>query len=199
MTKDASWFLAKAAQKEKSWERTLYVLAALTVELRPQRITPVLVGGSALEFYTFGGYATHDIDLIAEERYLVGQALEKLGFQHQAGFRHWHHNALDVSIEIPDTVLAGAEEKVTVVDLHGTSVRIICPEDLLIDRLAAYKFWNSLGDGEWAARLYAIHGADMDPEYLRERAQAEQLADVLDEIIDRGRKISAGPNNSDNG
>lgn len=189
MTKDPAEFLAAAARKEKTWERTLYVLAALTEVLKPQHITPFLVGGSALEFYTFGGYATGDIDLVAEERHVVGQALEKLGFEHKPGFRHWYHKVLDISIEIPDTVLAGAEDKATVVDVQGTPVRIIAPEDLLIDRLAAYKFWQSTRDGDWAARLFAIHGESMDLGYLRQRAQNEKVGDVLDEIISRAKQL----------
>lgn len=189
MGKDPVWFLSQAAQKERRWERVLYVLAALTEALQPEHVRPILVGGSALEFYTLGDYATRDIDLVAEERRVVGQALEKLGFEHLPGQRHWYHEALDISIEIPDEKLAGSEEKTTTVDVQGTGVEIIAPEDLLIDRLAAFKYWYSADDGEWAARLYAIHEESMDLDYLEQRAEAEKVTDALEEIKARAKRL----------
>ena len=188
MANNPGWFLRKAGEKKLATERTLYVLAALTLELQKYDIKPILVGGGALEFYTFGSYATHDIDLVADERQLVGEALEKLGFSHEPGFRHWYHEDLDVSIEIPDTTLAGSYEKATSIDVDEVLVQIISPEDLLIDRLAAYKFWQSLSDGEWAARLYAIHGNNMDLKYLEKRANLEQVLDVLKEVIGKTKE-----------
>lgn len=189
MTKDPTWFLAEAARKEKRWERALYALAALTEALRPEHVQPVLVGGSALEFYTLGDYATRDIDLVAEERYLVGQALQQLGFKHQPGQRHWYHEELDISIEIPDTELAGSKEKATILEIQGTPVYIIAPEDLLIDRLAAFKYWESASDGEWAARLYAIHRESMDLDYLQQRAETEKVLDALEQIVARAKEM----------
>jgi hypothetical protein len=188
MANNPDWFLRKVSEKKLATERTLYILAALTLALQKYNIKPILVGGGALEFYTFGNYATHDIDLVADERHLVGEALETLGFSHEPGFRHWYHEDLDVSIEIPDTKLAGSYEKVTSIDVHGVLVQISSPEDLLIDRLAAYKFWKSLSDGEWAARLYAIHGNNMDLKYLEERANSEQVLDVLKEVMKRSKE-----------
>jgi hypothetical protein len=38
-------------------KRRLFVLAVITAGLEPYHLRPVLIGGGAVEYYTFGGYA----------------------------------------------------------------------------------------------------------------------------------------------
>lgn len=47
MAKNPDWFLGKASEKKLTTERTLYVLAALTLALDKYSIKPILVGGGA--------------------------------------------------------------------------------------------------------------------------------------------------------
>lgn len=61
--------ILNALKKENDpLRKALGVIAVLTEALEPEGIRPILVGGVALEFYTLGGYATKDIDLVVSDR-----------------------------------------------------------------------------------------------------------------------------------
>ena len=158
--------------------RRLYVCALVAAALPQAKKLPyVIVGGNALEFYTLGAYATVDVDLVSERRTEIGNLLASWGFD-QTG-RHWHHVGLDIAIEIPDDVLAGSEDKVTLVEIEDLTVYIIGVEDLIIDRLGAYVHWDSTDDGNWAQELMALYQQDIDWTYLKTRAQTEGVLEAL--------------------
>ena len=163
------------------FKRSLCVLGVITQAMITYGIRPILVGGGAVEFYTLGSYTTKDLDLIVEGREKAKTALDNLKFKRRSGARHWYRDDLDLAIEIPDDYLAGSMEKVTKVLIDNMPVYIIGIEDLLIDRLSAYKFWKSQSDGEWAARIMLIHMDDIDWAYLDEVAITANVQDVLTE------------------
>lgn len=176
-------FLNSLKREKNPLRRALGVLAVLTEALKPQGIKPILVGGRALEFYTLGGYATKDIDLVVSGRERVKPVLEEMGFSRRFGKRHWYHEELDVAIEIPDEILVGSSEKIVTVEIDGMEVLVIGIEDLAIDRLAAAKFWESRADAQWAAKLLALHMNDIDLEYLKKAARERHVEDVLAEAL----------------
>lgn len=173
--------LAGARDIAEPFKRRLYILGVITAALASKDITPVLVGGCAVEFYTFGGYATQDIDVVVAGRHEFDLVLRGLGFSRGAGQRHWYSEELDIAIEAPDNVLAGSREKVIVVEVDGFHVNIIGLEDLILDRLRALAFWQSSSDGEWAGRIIALHEPEIDWEYLRSQAAHEGLIDALED------------------
>ncbi|MEW8959180.1 MAG: UbiD family decarboxylase, partial [Moorella sp. (in: firmicutes)] len=167
MDKDLAARLESLKQEKDQLKKALGVLAVLTAALKPLGIKPILVGGRALEFYTLGGYATKDMDLVINGREQARAVLARMGFLHRPGERHWYHEELDLALEIPDEYLAGSLDKLTTVEINGLEVYIIGVEDLIIDRLAAAKFWKSPADARWAAKLLALHREEIDMEYLR--------------------------------
>ncbi len=70
------------------------ILAEISEKL-PKNKKPILVGGSAVEFYTRGTYKSLDIDLLAD-REALEKVLEKMGFS-KIG-RHWFYTK-DIGIE----------------------------------------------------------------------------------------------------
>lgn len=54
--------LLKCADIKDRVKRQVSIAGIITRALEPLGITPIVVGGSAVEFYTFGQYATMDID-----------------------------------------------------------------------------------------------------------------------------------------
>jgi predicted nucleotidyltransferase len=72
--------LQELLKEENNLKKSLKALAILTELLKERGIKPILVGGRALEFYTLGGYATKDIDLVINGREYAKEALEKMGF-----------------------------------------------------------------------------------------------------------------------
>ncbi|MBE3573268.1 MAG: hypothetical protein IMW95_10005 [Moorella humiferrea] len=123
------------------------------------------------------------MDLVINGREQAKVVLARMGFLHRTGERHWYHEELDLALEIPDEYLAGSLDKLTTVEINGLEVYIIGVEDLIIDRLAAAKFWKSPADARWAAKLLALHREEIDMEYLRQTAGKEQVDDVLKEAI----------------
>jgi hypothetical protein len=165
-------------------ERKLYFCAVLTRSLRGTR--PIIVGGTAVEFYTAGGYSTRDIDLVCSDREAVVGRLRDYGFE-QFG-RHFYDEELDLSIEIPGTELAGDESRVRKVIVEpkvGLAAYVIGVEDIIVDRLNAYVYWKSGDDGLWAREMMVLHRDEIDWEYLERRSREESTYHALREL--RGR------------
>lgn len=168
-------------------KKAITFLAILTEALKSVAVKPVLVGGRALEFYTLGGYATRDIDLVLNGRVQTASVLENMGFKKHIGERHWYHEILDIAVEIPDDTLAGSIERITTVEIDGMECYIIGIEDLIIDRLAAAKFWQSPGDAQWAAKLLALHVNDIDAGYLHAAAKKAGVDEMLEQVWKQSR------------
>lgn len=170
-------------------ERRLSFVALLTDAVtalgwRP----PVVVGGHAVEFYTAGGYATVDIDLVSAHEPLEA-VLPKWGFA--ARGRHWVHEELGLVVEAPGSRLEpGQLDRVTRVETAGAIAYVLGVEDLIVDRLAACVHWRSEEDCAWARVLVALFEDGLDEEYLWDRARLrevdERLRAVLDELSAEG-------------
>lgn len=174
-------------QEKDPLKKSLLFLGILTEAIKSEGIKPVLVGGRALEFYTLGGYATKDIDIVLNGRTRAGIALKEMGFQKNPGERHWYHEELDIALEIPGDYLAGSTEKLTVVEIGGMECYIIGVEDLIVDRLAAAKFWGVETDLQWAAKILALNIDDIDDDYLGEAAQKAGVDDFLKKVWEQCR------------
>lgn len=144
------------------------ILAEISEKL-PKNKKPVLVGGSAVEFYTRGTCKSIDIDLLAD-RDSLEKVLEKMGFS-KIG-RHWFYTK-DIGIEIVGDSTEG--RRVNEVLHEGKLIRILSIEDLIVDRLSACKHWKSQYDCEQALVLVGAYSDKLDMEYLKKRMKEEDL------------------------
>lgn len=144
------------------------VLAEISEKL-PEKKKPILVGGSAVEFYTRGVCKSIDIDLLADRKSLI-PILEKMGFS-KIG-RQWFYTK-DTGIEIVGESLEG--RRVNEVLHEGKLIRILSIEDLIVDRLNACKHWKSQYDCEQAQVLFGVYSGKLDMEYLKKRMKEEDL------------------------
>ena len=166
-------------------ERKLYFLGWLNERLAElgSREFPVLVGGSAVAFYTAGNYATQDIDIVYGVTKRLNDILLLEGFIKDG--RYWVNEELDLLVECPGT---NPPQMVTCVRLDNLTVYVSSIEDMIIDRLCAEVFWGSASDGEWARTLLASD--DIDWVYLEKRAVEEDVIARLGEIkADMGLEI----------
>ncbi len=170
----------RAAAIPDPLDRRLWVLGLISEALGRYGVTPILVGGSAVAFYTLGGYTTMDMDLVLPAIPEVDKTLRDLGFTRTG--RHWLREDIDVSIEAPASTLAGDRERAPQVDVQGMPIRVIGVEDLIIDRLNAFVHWKSDEDGRWAARLMEIHGERIDWDYLIRRADEEKVRQAMENL-----------------
>ncbi|MBE3590752.1 MAG: UbiD family decarboxylase [Firmicutes bacterium] len=161
-------------------ERHLRAAAAITELAAPLGLKPVVVGGSALEFYTRGSYLTMDIDLIVEGLREIQSVLERLGFE-KVGGASFHHDKAMVVVDLPPEPLHGDPQRVVEVDVGGRTAYIIGLEDILADRLRAAAYWRDESSKEWAVQLLAAYWDHLDWSYLGELKEAEQpaFAEVL--------------------
>lgn len=174
------------------FERQLYVAAVISAVMAEQGIRIILVGGTAVEFYTFGGYATRDLDMVCVRREEAKAVLAELGFQRDPGVRHWYHPDLNTALEIPDERLAGSETRTVTIEIKGLPLTLIGIEDLILDRVRAYVHWRSDADGEWAVRLMALHIDEIDWEYLDQQARSEELLQPLHSLQARAKQLVSG-------
>jgi len=125
-------------------ERHIEIVAIITEALVPHQITPILVGGAAVEFYSRGGYTTGDIDLVAPGGRALAETMRALGFLKRG--KDWINDELEISIEYWSDTL-GPDEDFNEILYHSQSLRILSIEDLIVDRLCAFKWWGSTVDG----------------------------------------------------
>ncbi|UOF89939.1 hypothetical protein LSG31_19040 [Fodinisporobacter ferrooxydans] len=165
----------------KSKLESMLGVASIFTELteEQQGIHPIVVGGLAVEIYTKEAYATWDIDMVFSNYPLANELLLALGF-HKEG-RHWYHEGLSVSVEIPGDQLEEADyNRVLKLNLsNGRHVYMIGVEDIILDRLRACKHWKSTSDCEWGLRLFQTHRERLDIPYLQQQSKADLTEDIL--------------------
>ncbi len=161
--------LAKAKEIKSSLDKKLYFTAILTEALKGEGAKPIIVGGTAVEFYTLGGYSTLDLDLVYEKREALEKLLQGLGFKRYG--RHWYEEGPDLAIEVLSSTLTGSMDKLTKIEIDGITAYMIGIEDIIADRLNAYVHWKSEDDGRWARRIMFLHRDKIDWAYLEDRSK----------------------------
>ena len=63
----------------------------------------------------------------------------------------------------------------------GYGIKVVSPEEVVVNELAGYKFWDRAEDLDRARLVYETEKGDMD--YLEQRAGEENVGDVLGELL----------------
>ena len=176
--------LAKAAAEPSPERRGVFVANVISKALQPLGEHPVLVGGSAVAFYTSAQYTTNDIDMIAVGGPKVSTRMLELGFR-RCG-KDYVHDELALYVEFPSSSLGPGERWITL-DLGKDQLRIISIEDLIVDRLNHYKYFQSTIDALNVMMLLELPNLDMGE--IEKKAQIEDTLDALDYINRVQKKI----------
>jgi len=145
----------------------------------------VIVGGSAIEIYTRGGYVSGDIDIRAD-RESVQRVLRSWGFAHKG--RLWVRADWGIAIDVVGDKYTGDLYRVTTLSTPEATVQIAVVEDLFIKRLAAAKHWRVEEALDEADLLWTGYHETMDPAYLDRKAREYDVADVLEAYRNRPRR-----------
>ncbi len=170
--------LAHAASIKNPTEKSIYIAAIISEALRTIQQDPILVGGAAVEFYTQGAYSTSDIDMIAEGGPELITTMEDLGFEKLG--KDFIHQKLNIYIEFPGRNLKNNEQSI-LIKVKDKILRIISIEDLIIDRICAFKFWKIAIEG--LNVLLLLENNEVDNKRLRQRAQEEKVEDALKGLL----------------
>jgi hypothetical protein len=173
---------------ESPLKRQLLVVALLTRLLKNMnQQPPVIIGGCALSYYSREVYFTSDIDLAYANREALDSVLKSIGFKKEG--RYWVHEGLKLAIEAPASSLPGEDSPIEVVELGGDlQCSIIGIEDLVVDRLNAFKHWKSQIDGEMVELLIRRYRDDLDWSYLEKKTKLPEN-DTLSEILELKKKV----------
>jgi len=144
-----------------------------------ESVRPILVGGAAMELYAEGAYITADLDFVGIVPHPVADGLRRADFGRLG--RHWLHDKESVSIIFHHETLRKGERAVEQ-RFGDYRVLMVSPEDLLVDRLAAWRHRESPTHGVQAYLLYHAKHGPMDVEHLRKRAVQENVEPVLDSV-----------------
>lgn len=176
--------IEKASKEKNESLRGVKIAAVISEALKEIGEHVVLVGGAAVAFYTNSRYTTKDIDMLA----IGGKNLEKvmceLGFERLG--KDYINEKLKIYVEFPGDAL-GYGEKSDKIIVDGKELEIISVEDLIVDRLCAFKFWKSEVDGLNALMLIEL-GKD-DTARTEKRARDEDVLDALDHIRSVYQKV----------
>ena len=159
------------------FERRLYFAAILAKYAAARDGQFVIVGGHAVEFYTDGGYATQDADLLTPDKLPLAQLLIEWGFKLE-GRVYWHPG-LRLVVDLIDDRPSGDPERAVELAVRDLTVRIAPVEEVIIDRLNAGVHWRSEEDLRWARAVLLANAADVDWEYLQARAAEDQVTEAL--------------------
>lgn len=149
----------------------------------------VIVGGSAVEFYTAASYMTKDIDFIAKDDFQIAKIMTSLGFSIGEGYT-WFHPDISVVVEFPKPPLLGDISRVTEVKTEYGVAEIIGVEDIILDRLKGREFWQD--NNELPEMMIYSHYESIDFVYLRKQAEYELVSDVLEKAIADVEDYKAG-------
>ena len=153
-------------QIDEGPSRTAALVAWIQGLFEEPETTPVLVGGAAVELYTRGAYTTGDVDLVGSVTASVARTLKETGFERHG--RHWIHEPAQIFIEFPGDAL-DPDERAEWFEYAGQRIHIISAEDLLVERLGSWEYWQSSVDGANALFLWQAQKEQIDIERVDQR------------------------------
>lgn len=143
---------------------TLKELALIVCSrLREDGIDAVLTGGGVVSIYTGNQYKSFDLDFISHAPVSdISDSLSKLGFKKTKG-RYYVHPETDFYIEFPSPPVAvGSKPLKEFHEIQTDSgyLKLLTPTQCVMDRLAAYYYWNDQQSLEQAIAVAKSHQID---------------------------------------
>lgn len=181
-------FVSQLKKEPNELRRKMLLVGFITKKLDQKQVYLYLVGGQAVETYTAGQFTTGDIDITTTDRNETEVILARLGFKREGMI--WLNRKLGLAVQIVGSY-PSRSEKITTIDVGPFKVRVVGPEDLIIDRLVAAKFWKSERDGEQALALINVFRKRLDLPYLRNRGREEKVEDMIQLPNLKGRKYES--------
>jgi predicted nucleotidyltransferase len=156
---------------ERTVTSKLLPIGLITSFLSREGVTPVVYGGTAVEYYTSGSHESSDVDLLCTNPRRLKEVLLEIGFRQEVDF--FYHDSSPVPIQLREDVDAELDHRNTVINVEGYEVRIITVEQTILDY--THKFVENGANLEpvFVADLIEDYQGELSFERLLERARAE--------------------------
>lgn len=118
--------LGACCPAERTPTSKLLPIALITSFLSREKVTPVIYGGTAVEYYTSGSHESSDVDLLCTNPRRLKEVLSEIGFRQEVDF--FYHDSLPVPIQLRMDVEAELDHRNTVINVEGYEVQIITVE-----------------------------------------------------------------------
>jgi hypothetical protein len=179
-------------------ERSLEVVAVIDALAAPFGITPVIVGGMAVYFWTEEeAFVTEDIDVVMEIPDQLVTLLAEVGFERAKDGRHWIVPDTDILLEAPGSHLDDDAVTTEVKLPSGRTASVLSQIDILIDRLDEFQATGHPVPAEQALALLTGLSEEESRE-LDARAGARRVGEILrvtrrlaDELASSQRKLES--------
>lgn len=157
--------------------RVLYFAAMLSEEVGSGSL--IIVGGSAIEVYTAGAYASGDTDVVGDQAG-IEKALRKWGFKKDG--MGWFRKGWPFFIQVVGREYSGSLEKTREVETPYGRVRLAAVEDLIVKRLASAMSTGAKSDYGDAVLLAKDFEGQIDWAYAVEMARLWQTSELLKQL-----------------
>ena len=169
-------FLSRLTREPNELRKKMLLLGYLSARLKRRRASVFLVGGQAVEVYTGGAFTTGDIDISTTDTRSTEALLSKLGFSKEGMV--WVSTRLGLAVHLVASY-PGRTLRTRIIEVDDYAVSVVGVEDLVVDRLAAAKFWKSERDAEQAKALLGVFRDSIDYKYLEQLAKGEMVFNLL--------------------
>ena len=172
--------------------RVAYFGALLAKEAGIDPDDMIVVGGSAIEIYTRGGYASGDIDIVGPRSKIL-PALKGWGFE-RGDMQLWSNKTWGIFVDIRKDLsdYNGSRERTRLISTPFGGVRIEGVEDAMVRRLVSAKHWKQPDVFGHAMALASAETDSIDWDYAEQYAERESVSDLLQELRRRLRASAAG-------
>ena len=151
--------------------------------------SPIVVGGSAEEYWAGGEYHATDLDLCPRPSARDVKELQAVGLRKRG--RHWVRDDLPIAVEFPGS--GDDIERTVVVHVGGVSIQMISCEDLYLGRIreATVSWPREDVSFDGAFEIALTNYRRMDWEYTRARIDAMVSAErtVGEMVVGVNRRV----------
>jgi len=151
----------KITEKTSLEELALIVCKAL----KEEGVDAVLTGGAVVSIYTDNKYQSYDLDFISvSSKKSLEKAMSKIGFI-KTKSRYFSHPDTDFYVEFPSPPLSIGNEPVDTFNEIESDIgylKLLTPTHCVMDRLAAFYFWNDRQCLDQAIMVSKKHPVDFE-------------------------------------
>ncbi len=182
--RQARRLLKQITQTKRPLDQRLLLAAAIT---KVMERAPIVVGGTAEEYWAGGEYHATDLGLCRTPSERDVAAFRSIGLERKQ--RHWTAERLPVAVEFPGE--GDDIERTVPLTVGGVSVLMISCEDLYLDRLrqstAAWPREDTSFDGAFEIAL--TNFAQIDWDYVATRIDGEVRPNVRTAMRAANRRV----------